>query len=387
MRAPERRRPARRLAAALLAAALLALPAASARANMAAPYTGPARAGRAAGEPSGGLREVFIERERLRMDLRPLADDEPARVEAVYRVRSDGPARTLELVFVAAALAPGEHGVWVDGRPVASTPGAAESLPPSWRVPGATPALDGDGPLAYEVKGEGTLSFRVTLAPGRHEIRVRYPATASVYVDADRITAAQQLAYVLAPAREWAGFGGVDVRVELPRGWHAASLPALRREGSALVGSWDGVPADALALTVRPRDPDPAPYWAGWLVLSALGLFLLVRAGRWLGGRLARRGRGAGWALLPGVPLSLAWSLVVTLGLAVVPDMVRKAAGPHSNRGYGYGLFFFAVLLAPALLLVGTAAVQAAAVRARRRVLAAAAAPALVPVPREPSAE
>jgi hypothetical protein len=53
MRAPEPRRSARRLGAALLAAALLALPAASARANMAEPYTGPARAGRAAGEPSG----------------------------------------------------------------------------------------------------------------------------------------------------------------------------------------------------------------------------------------------------------------------------------------------------------------------------------------------
>jgi hypothetical protein len=379
VRAPEPRRAARRLAAALLAAVLLALPAASARANMAAPYTGPARAGHAAGEPSGGLRAVFIERERLRIDLRPLADDRPARVEAVYRVRNDGPLRALELVFVAAALAAGEHGVWVDGKPVASTPGAAGSLPPSWRVPGATPALDGEGPLAYEVEGEGTLSFRVTLAPGRHEIRVRYPATASVYVDQDRITAAQQLAYVLAPARDWAGFGGVDVRVELPRGWRAASLPALRREGDALVGSWDRVPADALALTVRPRDPNPAPYWAGWLALSALGLYLMVRSGRRLGGGLGRRGRGPAWALLLGVPLSLAWSLAATLGLFVVPDMVRKAAGPHSNSGYGYGLFFLAVLLAPALVLVGTAAVQVAAVRARRRALAAAAAPAPVP--------
>jgi len=382
VRAPEPRRAARRLAAALLAAALLALPA-SGRANMAEPYTGPARAGHAAGEPAGGLREVFIQRERLRMDLRPLADDEPARVEAVYRVRNDGPARTLDLVFVAAALAAGEHGVWVDGKPVASTPGAAGALPPSWRVPGATPALDGEGPLAYEVEGEETLSFRVPLAPGRHEIRVRYPAAASVYVDQDRITAAQQIAYVLAPARDWAGFGGVDVRVELPRGWRAASLPALQREGDALVGSWDRVPADALALTVRPRDPNPAPYWAGWLALSALELYLMVRAGRRLGGRLGRRGRGPAWALLLGVPLSLAWSLAATLGLAVVPDMVRKAAGPHSNSGYGYGLFFLAILLAPALVLVGTAVVQVATVRARRRALAAAAAPA--PVPPQPA--
>jgi hypothetical protein len=382
MRAPEPRRSARRLGAALLAVALLALPAASARANMAEPYTGPARAGRAAGEPSGGLREVFIERERLHIDLRPLEDDEPAQVEAVYRVRNDGPARTLDLVFVAAGLTTGEHGVWVDGRPVASRPAAAGALPASWRVPGSTPALGSDGPLAYEVEGEGTLSFRVALAPGRHEVRVRYPALASTYVDQDQLTAAQQLAYVLAPARDWAGFGGVDVRVDLPRGWRAASEPEMRREGDALVGAWDRVPADALALTVRPREPNPAPYWAGWLLLSALGLYLLVRAGRWFGADLGRRGRGAGLALLLGAPLATVWSLAVTLGLAIVPELVRKAAGPYSNSSYGYGLIFFGVLLFPALLLVGTAAAQAAAVRARRRARGAATraedAPALV---------
>ncbi|HEX7241277.1 MAG TPA: hypothetical protein VF263_13465, partial [Longimicrobiaceae bacterium] len=230
---------------------------------------------------------------------------------------------------------------------------------------------------------EGTLSFRVALAPGRHEIRVRYPATSSTYVDEDQVTAAQQLAYVLAPARDWAGFGGVDVRVDVPRGWRAAAQPELRREGDALVGSWDRLPADALALTVRPRDPNPTPYWGGWLLLAALGLYLLVRAGRWFGARLGRHGRGAWLALLPGVPLSLAWSVAVTLGLAVVPEMVRKAAGPFSNSGYGYGLIFLGVLLFPALVVVGTAAVQIAAVRARRRVLAAAEPAAPGPLPAE----
>ncbi|HEX8273616.1 MAG TPA: hypothetical protein VF615_13345 [Longimicrobiaceae bacterium] len=382
MRAPEPRRPARRLAAVLLAAVLLAVPA-SARGNMAEPYTGPARAGHAAGEPSGGLRQVFIERERLHIDLRPLADDRPARVEAVYRLRNDGPARALDLVFVAAALAAGEHGVWVDGRPVASVRDTAGALPPSWRVPAATPALGSDAPLAYQVEGEGTLSFRVALAPGRHEIRVRYPATSSTWVDEDEITAAQQLAYVLAPARDWAGFGGVDVRVDVPRGWRAAAEPELRREGDALVGSWDRVPADALALTVRPRDPNPTPYWGGWLLLAALGLYLLVRAGRWFGADLGRRGKGAWLALFLGVPLSVAWSVAVTLGLAIVPEMVRNAAGPYSNSGYGYGLVFFGVLLLPALLVVGTAAVQVAAVRARRRALAAAEPAAPAPLPAE----
>lgn len=348
-----------------LALALLALPA-PARGNMAEPYTGPARAGHAAGEPAGGLRSVFIERERLRLDLRPLADDEPARVEALYRVRNDGQARTLDLVFVAAGLAEGEHGVWVDGRPVASARDTAAALPPSWRVPATTPGLEGGGAFEYQAEGEGTLRFRVALAPGRHEIRVRYPARSSVYVDQDQVTAVQQLAYVLAPARDWAGFGGADVRVELPRGWRAASEPALRREGDALVGVWDGIPADALAITVRPPTPITGLYWGGWLLLSLLGFWPLLWTGRAVGRGLGVRGKGAGWALLAAVPLATVWSLAVTLGLAVVPEMVRNAAGPHSNSSYGYGLVFLGILLFPALLVVGTATAQVAAVRARR---------------------
>ncbi|HEX2092650.1 MAG TPA: hypothetical protein VHG28_09625 [Longimicrobiaceae bacterium] len=250
------RRPSRGLGAALaLAAAVLLVPA-SARGNMGEPLeTGPAHAGRAAGEPSGGLRSVFIEHERLRIDLRPLAGGGPAEVEAVYRVRNDGAQRTLDLLFVADGLTAGEHGVWVDGRPVPSAPGQAGALPASWRTPTATPALEGGEAVPYATAGEGTLSFRVTLPPGRHEIRVRYPADASAYYKEGRLTAVRQLAYVLAPARDWAGFGGIDVRVELPRGWRAATEPALRREGSALVGRWDRVPADALAITARQPEP------------------------------------------------------------------------------------------------------------------------------------
>src|SRR5215212_3901402 len=85
-----------------LAAVLLCVPAATAWANMAAPPPPQTvHRGSRLGEPAGGLRDVFIEHETLRMDLRPLTDAKPAIVEAVYRVRNDGPARTLDLLFVA----------------------------------------------------------------------------------------------------------------------------------------------------------------------------------------------------------------------------------------------------------------------------------------------
>src|SRR5206468_1311808 len=95
---------------------LLALPLATGWANMAAPpepYT--VRAGSAAGEAMGGLRDVFIEHETLRLDLRPLEDGRPARVDAAYRVRNDGAARALDLLFVANGLARGAATVTVDG--------------------------------------------------------------------------------------------------------------------------------------------------------------------------------------------------------------------------------------------------------------------------------
>ena len=348
---------------------LLLLAPASARGNMAEPReTGPAFAGRVAGEPAGGLRSVLVERERLRIDLRPLArEDGLAEVEAVYRLRNDGPARDLELVFVADGLAAGEHGVWLDGRPVPAAPGPAGALPAGWRAPASTPAPEGGGALPYETQGAGALRFRLALPPGRHEVRVRYPAAASAYAVAGELTAYRQLAYVLAPARDWGGFGGLDVRVELPRGWRAAARPALRRDGDALAGAWDRVPADALAVTVRPPDPARGLYWGGYGLLALAGLCLLWRAGRPMGRALARRGRRSGWALLPALGLAFAWGVAVVVGLAAVPDLIRKAAGPFADSQYGYGLVFMGIILFPLLLLAGAGAVQAGAVLGHRR--------------------
>jgi len=52
--------------------------------------------------------------------------------------------------------------------------------------------------------------------------RGSYPAEAAVY-RTSQLMPVWQLGYVLAPAREWGGFGRLDVRVELPRGWEAAA--------------------------------------------------------------------------------------------------------------------------------------------------------------------
>jgi len=351
---------------------LLAIPRAAAWANMAEPpepYT--VRAGSRVGEPAGGLRDVFIEHEALRFDLRPLARGRPVWVEAVYRVRNDGPARALDLLFVANGLARGATAVSVDGRPVSATPGAAGTLPPTWRAPATTPSFDSAGAtLAYEPRGEGTLSFRVQLPAGRHQIRVRYPAEASVH-SVNRLTPVWQLGYVLAPAREWGGFGGIEVRVEAPQRWQVLTEPALRREGVALVGAWNRLPADAISISAQKPEPPAGPWYLLWFVLTGAGLAGIGWVGWKLGASLGRRGKSGWWALPASSALALAWTVASALGFGNVPWLVQWQAGPFSGeyplRGMSYGSSILLLLLIPLMLLVGLVVTQSCAVRARRR--------------------
>jgi hypothetical protein len=372
--------PANRRTTIIAAALLLALPA-LVRANMAEPpEPAPIRPGDQMGEPAGGLRSVFVEHERLRIDLRPLAKGKPAMVEATYRTRNDGPARSLRLLFVADGLG-GAGEVWLDGRPVANRRGEPGPLPASWRAPATTPGLDGED-LGYEAKHAGALAFQLDLPPGRHEIRVRYPAEAAAY-QTPELMPVWQLGYVLAPAREWGGFGRLDVRVEVPRGWEAAASPALRREGGALVGSWTGVPADALALSARAPAPSVGwRYWL-WLALCAAALWLCVRAGRAMGHSLGQRGRGALMALPLSFFLAIGWTVFAMMTVLLIPSWIEWAAGPLANRyvtnriSYTTGVLLLIVI--PIFPVVGTVAAQIGAVLGRR----SAAAHESRPAPRE----
>jgi len=351
---------------------LLAIPRAAAWANMAAPpepHT--VHAGSRLGEPAGGLRGLFIEHETLRLDLRPLAKGRPVWVEAAYRVRNDGPARDLDLLFVANGLARGATSVTVDGKAVASTPGVAGALPPTWRAPASTPALDSaGGTLPYAPRGEGTLAFRARLPAGRHEIRVRYPAEATAYSVND-LTPVWQLGYVLAPARDWGGFGGAEVRVEAPRGWRVRTQPALRRDGDALVGRWTGLPADALTISAQQPEPASGPWYLLWLAMTALGLILIGWLGARLGASLVRKGKSRWWALPASAGLALAWTVASAVAYSMVPSLVEWRAGPFPGeyplRSMRYGSTIAVLLLSPLMLLAGFVVVQLCAGFARRR--------------------
>ncbi len=358
---------------ALLLLAVLA--AAPARANMA----NPVQPGTPAGEPTAALAGLRIARETLTLDLRRLAapragDVRFAVVEAVYGIVNDGPARTLPVEFVALGQDVGAGQVWVDEVPVEAQRVARLAVPDLWTGIASSPGFDGE-PIAYEsaTSDPSGLRFTLTIGPGAHRVRVRYRVRAGSNDQGDHPNATWQVAYSLAPARLWAGFGQLDVDVVAPAGWDvAASLP-LRREPAAsdtaavrLVGRFGQLPGDVLAVSARA----PAPVWRRPLHALAFGVAFVVAAifGVLGGIAVGRRGTKAAWAL----PVSLLGGVSAAAALVLLRS-IADSLGDSSALGYGsiMGSIF---LLGPAMLLLGTAVAQtvaAATARRTRRAMAA----------------
>jgi hypothetical protein len=393
----------------LLLALLPGLGAGAALANAA----NPVRAGDLLGEPSGALKGMVIERERLLIDLRPLerrpatsqarAEGQPvALVQAEYFIRSTGARRKVALSFIANSLSlsaatPGEAtsqsatGVWLDDRPVPFQPSSGEGLPGAWLAPKTTPAIaDGSGAGDKAARGEGlpyeaepvrTLDFSLDVAPGSHVLRVRYGAIPTA-LSSGSPTVFWQLGYVLAPARRWGGFGTLQVDVHVPENWRAASSLPLSRTGGLLTGAFKGVPADALALTVQAPPPAEPGY--------AVGAWLAGLVACWLGGlgagrALGRRGWSSGWAIPLSLFLGLAWGVAVAAATSAEVNAVKDAAGAQAAWTYGYGKTMGAFFGIVGWLLVGLVLAQITAFVARRRTsrrLAQAARIESTPIPR-----
>lgn len=358
-------------------AASAALGARPARANMADPV----QPGSPVGEPSVALDGLRVVREVLTLDLRPLADQSTwaVSIEAVYRIENGGGRRLVPLEFLSLGDGLGSPEVWLDGRPVAAQTLDSLSVPPAWAEVETTPALGGD-PAPYRADDAlgrpGGFRFTLDLAPGAHEVRVRYRVRPGSYDGGDDPNRIWQLAYSLAPARRWAGFGGLDVAVLLASGWEAAASVPLDREagpdgGDRLVGHFDGVPSDVLAVSARA--PRPAAF--GLLrTLPVLVPILLVGLAGWLVGRaLGRSGRTLWWA----VPVS-----VLTAAVAAIASFLLTAStsGMGDSSAYGYGATTVGAILGiPLVFLLGMIATQITAVAVARRHRRAAAVSAPLP--------
>jgi hypothetical protein len=327
-------------------------------ANAAAPSQG----GAAGAEPTG-LEQVFILRESLSIDLRRLEsagshEGQLILVEAVYELENRGGERRLELVFAFGSDFK-DFRVWLDDQPVGSQPVRLKEQPQSWDAPDTTPWLDGRkldyaGGSASSYGARDSQSFNPVVPPGRHRLRVSYSVTPTRYAGSP--VRYWQFAYVLAPAREWAGFGGLDVTVSAPRGWTVVTEPKLTPEGDHLKGRFDQLPADALALTARA----PVPFYYHlanyfFLLLFLLAVFasplLIVSFARRRGYRLRLSWLwGAGAALLWGL-LILASGILYAVGAGYTVPRAQ-----YSARGYeGVFAIFGSILLAVVALPAGLA--------------------------------
>lgn len=319
----------------------------SASANVGRPNTG----GQVAGEPAG-IENISIEREALTLDLRPLAEGGAVRVEAVYRLNNTGPERSLELLFAAGSDV-SQFRVTLDDVPLASKPISKETLPASWTAPGKTPSIPGrhsHGELQYKPGNATPVGFTVVIPPGRHTLKAGYEGEAGTHQEGEP-TVYRQFAYVLAPAKSWAGFGGLDVTVHVPPGWHAGVTPDLNRDGDTLTGHFDSVPADSLAITVQA--PEGGAYqpvrWgtlALFLTTLVVGLVACVIFGRRLGQRNATAWH---WSIGAG----LLWgAIVLGTGLLAIfaPDWALSGQASHYGYGQAFaviGVVLLAIVVAP----------------------------------------
>jgi hypothetical protein len=369
------RRAASRLATLITTAgwcgAVILLSAVSVSADSAPPYV----PGDPVGVPSGPVKDVFIEHEDLSMDLTGVgaslptlgaSDERSAVVDARYTLRNDGAAQGVDLVFVTASIAVARSQVLFDGAPTASTTGPLGSVPASWMPPHGTPSLDGGPDIGYYVGKAVAITFHVEMGAGRHTMETRYnavPAQTSSY----NVPRSWQLAFVLSPARQWGGFGDLNVNVRIPTGWDAAVRPRLTREGGVLTGHFTGIPSDAIAITTRlPNPADPSN--AGWVAGSMLVLASAVAIGWTLGPRI-------GWFALLLSPLFAIFLAVVV----AITSSYHNALIPYDQESWadvkGNGLFvliavvlaFFAGFVIGALgLAVGTGAQRWSSSQTRR---------------------
>jgi hypothetical protein len=316
----------------------------------------------------GGLKEIAIAHEALRFDLRGIADDPFAKVAATYDLDHRGAQPiTAQLVFVAGANV-ADMDITLDGVRQTGVgridKQQVAALPASWRAQMTTPALGGGEALGYDTEEIGAFAFALTVTPGKHQLAVTYKAFAQWSKTRSSPTILHQLGYMLAPARDWAAFGTLDIVVEVPPGWEAATSPRLLRTDDTLRGQFPSLPADTFGITVRAPPGTLHRVLQILLPLLALvvfigGIFVLRAIGRARGRQVENL--GALWPV--SLPVSLVWGIGIAVsgGLWAASGHLALPAGESGAYGYGPALgivlaVFIGAVAIPAGVLVARAA-------------------------------
>ncbi|MCL5109264.1 MAG: hypothetical protein M1401_10430 [Chloroflexi bacterium] len=320
-------------------------------------------------------RDVRIDRERLSFDLTQSPDS--ATVQATYELANgSGREVALDLVFVA----PGGADVQAAfaGAPLQVKPAESVQLPKAWLAPdtGLDPRTGEEyalGSLATMARNSAW-SFSIRLAPQakaalnvRYEARLGYDRSRAEYI-------LRHLVYVLGPAENWAGFGGLEVTATLPDRYILASSPALEKveDGGGIAryaGRFEGLPAQIMRFTTM-HVPNPWDKWLApvqYIVPVVVGLLVAALAGA-LCSRLRRPWRafflGGGSAFLATMVVGLSADMLVTS----VGPLASAGEDFTEQQGYFYilGVIFWAILVVP--FISSLLAATWAALGARRHV-------------------
>lgn len=202
-----------------------------------------------------GVKEITIVRESLRIDLRPLEQGRWIIITATYQIDHPLPPRDLPITFITGANAVQGIRCSLNGKVLAYTTRQVEAMPESWKPPAATPGFVPEEQLLYSQSLTDTqhqwIQFTVPLQTGKQSIEVTYEVEAGAYYSQYHTARYWQTAYILAPARTWKSFGGLDLEVLAPENWQVKSNLGLMNQGQSWTASFDCLPADFIALTTQ----------------------------------------------------------------------------------------------------------------------------------------
>lgn len=341
-------------------------------ANMANPM----RLGDRAGEPSGELRKLHIERENLTLDLRPTAEKNPAKIEAHYFIRNDSSERSVDLVFVGVNIEDGNYEVLFDGVPVRTFVVADSILPKEWMLPDfVLNSFEKNSKYKSSKTQNNSLRFTLLVSSGKHTITVRYKA--ALRHNVSRLPVITWYCdYILSPAKQWASFGSLHTTVLLPEEWEAESTPGIIRKGDSLVGNWDIIPNNVLTVTLHV----PISFFLAFaddgipIMTLLICVILIVRTGLKVGKRYST-GEVTLWrSVFSAAAVSIAIPIIVLIMSGLIRSWVLDmAAGIQKASGYDYGTIIGAVLFAPYMTILSFILISVLAVAKyvfwRRKVL------------------
>jgi hypothetical protein len=172
--------------------------------------------------------------------------------------------------------------------------------------------------------------------------------------------------YLLLPAKGWAAFGPLELRVKAPapdQAYFASTLPMQYQDGEYRA-SFSGLPDQNLAFSLMSRKgiiagwTEPGPYfWLAFVLVLLLSVPVGIALGWWPG---AIRSRG--WAIAAGVAAGMVLGSMIDMLLAFLVIAASPALSDQS-----YGLAFVGVGQGALAMIITTVAAGITAGRRNRK--------------------